>query len=169
MDRVACLIEAYRAQPAAPPYRKLDVLLDLEQLRDARAVPFLLELLEDRHEPLEVRLRVIRLLRIVRCPGEARVAIGRELSKLLLKRTSPDLRLAAALTLAEFTDTPGVPSALGTLALDTSEALDLRYSAFTSLERVGPTPECTLLLQELAHDEALGPSARSLLARWHLT
>jgi PBS lyase HEAT-like repeat len=168
MNNVERLIESFSAQSSAPVYRKLDVLLDLEQLRDPQCVPFLLKVLRDRKEPLEVRMRVIRLLRLVRCPGEARTAVGRELSEVLLEHGSSDLRVAAALTLAEFTELSGVASALGSVALDPTEALDLRYSAFTSLERVGPTPDCAALLQQLAHDEALGPSARSLLARWQL-
>jgi hypothetical protein len=168
MDNVERLIEAFSAQPTAPIYRKLDVLLDLEQLRDPRSLPFLLKVLRDRKEPLEVRMRVIRLLRLVRCPGDARNAVGRELSELLVDRSSSDLRMQAALTLAEFTELAGVASKLGAVAVDPSEALDLRYSAFTSLERVGPTPDCAALLRQLAQDEALGPSARTLLARWQL-
>jgi hypothetical protein len=168
MDDVDRLIEAFSAQPTALVYRKLDLLLDIEQLRSPRSVPFLLKVLCDRNEPLEVRMRVIRMLRLVRCSGDARDAVGRELSELLVDRGSSDLRVAAALTLAEFTEVPGVSSRLGAVALDPSEQLDLRYSAFTSLQRVGPTPECAALLRQLAHDEALGPSAQSLLVRWQL-
>jgi hypothetical protein len=168
MDELERLIKTFSAQATAPIYRKLDVLLELEQLRDVRCVPFLLRVLRDRKEPLEVRMRVIRLLRLVRCPGAARDAVGRHLSDLLVDHSSSDLRVAAALTLGEFTELENVPSALGTVALDPAEAVDLRYSAFTSLERVGPTPECAALLRQLARDDTLGPSARSLLVRWQL-
>jgi hypothetical protein len=82
--------------------------------------------------------------------------------------SSVDLRLEAALALGEFTDISGVLSALGSLALEPQELLDLRYSAFTSLERAGPTPECVDLLRQLSNDELLGRSAHSALARWHL-
>jgi hypothetical protein len=132
-------------------------------------VPFLLKVLRDRREPLEVRMRTIRLLRLVQCPGDNRNAVGRELSELLVDHGTSELRVAAALTLAGFAELSGVASALGAVALDASEALDLRYSAFTSLERVGPTPECAAVLRQLAHDELLGPSAQSLLAMWQLT
>ena len=168
MDHLERLMEVYRAQPTASVFYKLDVLLDIEQFRDVRAVRFLLEVLQDPQEPLEVRVRVIQLLRQVRCDTDARAATGRELSKLLVNSTSPGLRLAAASTLAEFADVAAVAPALGAVALDKSEALDLRYCAFTSIERAGPTPECVVLLRELALDEALGPSARSLLERWQL-
>jgi hypothetical protein len=36
MDQVERLIEAFNADPTAPVFRKLDVLLELEQLRDLR-------------------------------------------------------------------------------------------------------------------------------------
>jgi hypothetical protein len=42
------------------------------------------------------------------------------------------------LALAGFTDLEGVVAALGSLALDTAEPIDLRYLAFTSLQRDGP-------------------------------
>jgi hypothetical protein len=168
MDHVERLIAAFSAEPTAPVFRKLDVLLALEQLRDPRAVPFLLQEVRNRTEPTEIRMRAIRVLRTVRCPSEARAAVGRELTTLLVDRATPDLRIAAALTLADFTDLPGVPAALGAVALDASESLDLRYSAFTSLERVGPTAECVALLGRLADDDAFGRSAQSLLTRWQL-
>jgi len=83
-------------------------------------------------------------------------------------RSSPDLRLQASLGLGEFTDIAGVPTRLGRLALDSDEPIDLRYSAFTSLQRAGSTPECVTLLRELTTDEMLGRSARSLLSLWRL-
>jgi hypothetical protein len=169
MENLDRLLEAYSARPPVSIHRKLDVLLDLEQLRDPRSVPFLLKVLRERTEPLDVRMRTIRLLRLVQCPGEARTAVGRELSELLLDQGTSELRVAAALTLARFAELSGVAATLGVVALDPAEALDLRYSAFTSLERVGPTPEFAALLRRLTQDEALGPSARSLLAAWQLS
>ena len=168
MDPLERLVNDFSAQQGALVFRKLDVLLELEQLRDPRSVPFLLEVLRDRNEFLEVRTRVIRLLRLVRCPSDARLTVGRELTEALADRASSDIQVAAALTLAEFTEVPGVASALGAVTLDVSQALDVRYAAFTSLERVGPTPECAALLRRLAADDALGPSARSLIRRWQL-
>jgi len=52
--------------------------------------------------------------------------------------------------------------------LDVREQIDLRYSAFTSFERAGPTDECVQILRQLSADETLGHSARSLLSMWHL-
>jgi hypothetical protein len=68
------------------------------------------------------------------------------------------------LRLVSFTDVTGLVTALGFLALEAEELLDLRYSAFTSLERAGPTPECVNLLRQLSNDEILGCSARCAVA-----
>jgi hypothetical protein len=80
----------------------------------------------------------------------------------------PDLRMQAALALAEFTDIDGVPATLGGLAFDPEESIDLRYSAFTSHQRAGPTTGCVAQLRLLSADEALGGCARSLLSSWRL-
>jgi HEAT repeat protein len=80
----------------------------------------------------------------------------------------PDLRLQAALTLGEFTDVEGVLPTLGALALEPHESIDLRYAAFTSLERAGPTTECINLLRQLSKDDMLGRSAQSAQVRWRV-
>jgi hypothetical protein len=94
--------------------------------------------------------------------------VAEAILQVISDRFSPDLRLQASLALAEFTDIEGVPARLGRLALDSDEPIDLRYSAFTSLQRVGSTPESVALLRQLSRDAALGRSARSLLSLWRL-
>ena len=168
MDEVERLIEEFRARANSPAVSKLDVLLDLERLRDPRIVPFLLEVLGDSKEPAAVRIYIVKRLRNGRPNSGNRAAVARAIIELLAKGSSPELRLQAALALAEFTHFDRIPYTLGRLALDVTEPLDLRYSAFTSLERVGPTPECVDILRQLSADETLGNSARSLLASWQV-
>jgi hypothetical protein len=86
----------------------------------------------------------------------------------LSDHSSAELRLHAALALAEFTDIDGVLATLGELAVDRNESIDLRYFAFTSLRRAGPTTEYLALLRQLSTDESLGRSARSVLSSRHL-
>jgi len=81
---------------------------------------------------------------------------------------SPDLCLQATLALAELTDVDGVLTTLGDLVLEEAEAIDVRYAAFTSLERGGSTPECIAILRCLTADETFGRAASSLLSRWQL-
>ena len=64
MDEVERLIQVFSARGAmASAAAKLDVLLDLERLRDRRVVFFLLQLLGDPSQPAEVRVRVLKRLR----------------------------------------------------------------------------------------------------------
>jgi HEAT repeat protein len=166
MDEAERLIEAFRARAAASVTSKLDTLMDLEQLRDPRIVPFLLHLMADRREPTQVRTHVLEQLRNGYLLSGHRAPVAEAILHLVSDDSSPDLRVQAALALAEFTDINGVPATLGGLALNADESIDLRYSAFTSLQRAGPTPECVALVRQLSMDEALGPSARSLLLLW---
>ena len=168
MDDAERLIRAYRVRPDQSVIRKLDILMDLERFSDPSVVSLLVQVVLDRDEPAEARLRAVRQLRdrshTVDDPGPVADALGRVLGD----RANLELRLQAALALADFTEVAGVIAVLGAVALDAGEPLDLRYSAFTSLERAGPSPQIGGLLHQLAGDEALGQSARALLARWRL-
>ena len=169
MDEVEQLIEAFRTRARSAAGSKLDVLMDLERLQDPRVVPFLIQVLGDRNQPVDVRIHVVKRLRNGRLATDRRGSIANAIIQVLADGSSPlELRLQAALALAEFTDVEGVPRMLGNLALDVTEPLDVRYSAFTSLERAGPTPECVAILRQLLADETLGRSARSLLSTWQV-
>jgi hypothetical protein len=170
MDEVERLIQVFSARGAmASAAAKLDVLLDLERLRDRRVVFFLLQLLGDPSQPAEVRVHVLKRLRNGPLTADDRVTVAGALRQLLSSGGSGlDLRLQAALALAEFTEIAGVLPALGALALEPHESIDLRYAAFTSLERAGPTTECVNLLRQLASDDLLGCAVRSVLVRWRL-
>ena len=169
MDEVERLIQVFSARGAmASAAAKLDVLLDLERLRDRRVVFFLLQLLGDPSQPAEVRVHVLKRLRNGPLTADDRVKVASALRQLLSSGSSLDLRLQAALALGEFPQIAGVLPALGTLALEPHESIDLRYAAFTSLERAGRTTECINLLRELSNDDMLGCAVRSVLVRWRL-
>src|SRR5215471_15773818 len=50
MDELQRLVDLFNARAASSAKSKLDVLMDLERVRDPRVVPFLLQLLADRQE-----------------------------------------------------------------------------------------------------------------------
>jgi len=166
VDELAHLLQVYRARPTAPALWKLDVLMDLESLHDPRVLPFFLEVLVDVQEALEVRMRVVTHLRDAARVSEASGAVAEALSRVVGDRSGPELRLTAVLALTEFAEVDGVRSLLSSVARDTAEPLDLRYCAFTSLERAGPSSETLLVMRRLARDAFLGDAARTLLARW---
>jgi hypothetical protein len=169
MDDLERLMQVYNARRAtSSPAAKLDVLMDLAPLCDERVVSFLVRVLGDPGESAEIRLHVLKRLRNGPLTPDGRSTAAGALGALMLHGSRLELRLQAALALGEFTDIDGVLHALGSVALEPEETLDLRYSAFTSLERAGLTPECVDLLRQLSNDEMLGRSAHSALARWHL-
>ncbi len=164
------LVEAYARQASACPASKLDVLLDLERIRDPRVLPFLVKVMANADEAEEVRLHVLKHLRNGgRLVAPAyRTVVARVIGGILTCGSSPDLRLQAALALGEFVNVDGVLSSLGVVCLAREESIDLRYAAFTSLERAAPAAECIALLRQLSTDETLGGSARSVLSAWHI-
>jgi hypothetical protein len=169
MHDVDRLVQAFRARATSSAAAKLDVLMDLERLDDSRVAPFLVEVLGDECEAPEVRSHLLTRLGIGDRPAAVRPRVAEAMLRIVTDDCCPELRLQAAMALAEFTDVAGVPGVLGRLALDVELPIDLRYSAFTSLEQAGPTPECVALLRQLSTDELLGRSARRELAAWHLT
>jgi hypothetical protein len=168
MDEVERLLQAFSAHGMTSAASKLDVLMDLERLDDPRIVAFFHQTLCDESQPTEVRVHILKQLRNRRLACSDRVRVAHVLGDIVSRRSSPDLRLQAALALGEFIDVRGVLDSLATVALAADEPIDLRYSAFTSLEQAAPTSDCVALLRQLSSDETLGPSARSVLLRWHI-
>jgi hypothetical protein len=170
MDELERLVNVYCSRGASSVRSKLDVLIDLERIRDSRVVPFLLQVLMDPDESEDVRIHVVKQLRSgsgVLVPAD-RPAVAKATGDVLADTSTKDLRLQAALALGDFTQIDGVLSSLSAVSLAADESIDLRYAAFTSIERAGPTPECIAALRLIARDETLGAAARSVLSAWHV-
>jgi hypothetical protein len=170
MDELQRLVDIYLTRGSASAKSKLDVLIDLERVRDPRVVPFLLRVLGDPHESEDVRIHVVKQLRPgsgVLAPAD-RPAVAEAVVDVLANTSNEELRLQAALTLGDFTQIAGVLPTLSAVSLARDESIDLRYAAFTSIERAGPTPEGVAVLRQIASDETLGDAARSVLSAWHI-
>jgi hypothetical protein len=163
-------IESYRASPRASTRAKLNALVNIARLRGPGVLPFLLDLLRDQREAEEVRIQVLRLLRNgdghVVSTDRSRVAMA--IGEVLTDTSVSELRVQAAIALGEFVDIAGVISTLSGVCRVLDESIDIRYAAFTSLERAGPTPECIVLLHLLKDDDTLGRSALNVLSAWHI-
>jgi hypothetical protein len=168
MDEMERLIETFKARADGSVVSKLDALMDIEQQDDPRGMWLLLEVLTNELESVEVRVHALKRLRRGGLVHGLREPTASALLRVLQQQSYPLLRLHAALALAEFTDVDAVPAGLGGVALDRDVPLDVRYSAFTSLQRTGPRRQCVELLRDLLQDEALGAAARSLLVSWRI-
>jgi hypothetical protein len=173
MDEVARLIEAFGARGRRGQSAwKLDVLMDLGRIDDGRVRELLAAVASDGDEPADVREDALRRLRDVSVTPEAR-ALAARAGIAALEQTGvgagrPAIRLQAAIVLGDVVDAEGALDALGSVAADQREPIELRYTAFTALERAGPTAACLAILRPLAADEALGQAVRSLLASWRI-
>jgi len=167
MDDIAHLISAF-GSPDRPRHAawKLDILMDLGRFDGPRVVAFYAMVVADDEEPPEVRADALRRLREASMMQTERVSAAEAGLRALAAGTDPALRLHAALALGDFVEVPAVLAALGRLAADEDEPIDLRYNAFTSLQRAGPSAACREILRDLTADEALGQSATTLLAVW---
>jgi HEAT repeat protein len=170
MDELERFIAAYRLRASSSARARLKVLMALEPIHDPRVVLFFADVLQDRREAAELRAFALRQ---IRCRSEltgsaTQRALAGAIGDVLADRTNSELRIQAALALGDFTHLPGVLCRLNAVCLAQAESIDLRYAAFTSLERAVPTPECVALLRRMTTDETLGLSARSVLSAWHI-
>jgi hypothetical protein len=167
VDEVEQLIQLFTSRADAPAAR-LDILLDLRRHRDPRIVPFLLQVLRDSDDSGKLRIEVVKQLRTVPLAANERSLVAHAIAQVLVDGGDAALRLQAATALGCFGDVDGIPAALGSVALDTSASLDLRFSALTALEHAEATPEGVSLVRTLTSDETLGRAATALLASWRI-
>jgi len=171
MDELQRLVNLYGTRAASSAKSKLDVLIDLERIRDPRVVPFLLQILMDPCESEEVRIHVVKQLRSgsgVLVPAD-RPVVARAIGGILADPSRTNLRLQAALALGDFIQIDSVLWSLSAVCLARDESIDLRYAALDSIERAGPTPASVKVLHQIAQDETLGGAARSVLSAWHVS
>ncbi len=168
-DDIARLIAEFRRRGSAASLAwKLGIVMDLERFAEGRIVPFLVEVLVDRRQPTEVRTHLLKRIRNGGIRPEENGRVAAALISLLDETSPADLRTHVVLALGALTDVGGVLTVLGSIALDESAPVDLRYIAFTSLERAGPTEHSIAVLRTLAHDETLGRTAHSTLLAWRV-
>jgi hypothetical protein len=167
MDEVARLIEEFGSRGKRNhSIWKLDVLMDLGDINDPAVVQFLVTVVMDPQEPSDVRTDALRRLRERSLGPNDRALVAGAGLHAITSASESQLRLHAALILGDFADVEGVLGMLGSLAMDPREPIELRYNAFTSLQRAGPTTACLDILRSLSADELLGQSARALLCTW---
>jgi hypothetical protein len=166
VDAFEDLAELFTARAHWPRAAKIAVLADMECLGDIRMVGFMLRIIADPAQDDGLRMHVLRWFRCGNCAPAERRRVARAIQQIASESGAHGLRLHAVLALAQFADLQDVQEGLGGLMLDQNEPLDLRYCAFTSLEKAGLTPECRALLDRLADDTKLGPCARKALSLW---
>ncbi len=152
------------------PASRLDALLDLRQAHDPRVTSAVLRALSDAAELMTIRVAELRYLRDRLRTTERRAEIADALMRVVGDAGSAqrDLRVQVSLALGDCTDVPGVVTRLGAICASVDEVFEVRYAAFTSVERSGPTAEAVAILRQLSVDDTLGRSAEAMLRRWRV-
>ncbi|MBV9356598.1 MAG: hypothetical protein JO023_13860 [Chloroflexi bacterium] len=161
-------MQQFATRAGGPVLARLDILLDLRRHDDPRIIEFLVRVLRDSDEAREVQIAVLKQLRTIPLAGNDRSAVAHALARVVVDGDDAGLRLQAATALGCFADVEGIPAVLAGVALDPSQSLDLRFSALTSLERAGSSPETVSLVRRLTSDEILGRAAGALLTTWRV-
>ena len=166
-DEIEGLIHQF-SDPEVEPAWRLDALLDLQHREDPRITLAVLRVVSDAAQPVSVRLGGIRALRGRLRTTPHRVEIAQVLTRIVSDATASDseLRLEATVALGDCIDIPGVMAELCAVCAEPGELFDVRYAAFLSLQRGGPTPEAIDALTRLSSDETWGLSAQGILIRW---
>ncbi len=124
MDQVDRALAEFDARRSSSAPSKIDALLEVKHLPDARVVPFLIQVARDPDELPEVHVHVVRVLRSRHLETGERSSVAHTIGHVLSDGSTLVPRAQAALALAEFTDVEGVIRMLGTVALDDAEPLD---------------------------------------------
>jgi hypothetical protein len=166
-DLVADAIARFRAAPDGDEEIPLDVIAQLEEARDPRIVPFLLEVVADLGGLDLARVEVCEVLKLREGMTAAeRTAAAKALATVLFDDEDGDVRNYAAMALSSFFDLPAARAAVERVLLDGREERNVRHNALFAIERSGSSPENTRLLQKLDADPELARSARRILGEW---
>ena len=162
-DDIDQLITEFRSRGSAASLAwKLSILMDLERVPDDRIVPFLVEVLVDRRQPTEVRTHLLKRIRNGGVRPAQNGPVAAALISLLGETANANIRTQTVLALCALIDVDGVLAVLGRIALDESAPLDLRYTAFTTVERAGPDVVLAITDDGSGFDQAAARSRRGL-------
>lgn len=170
MDEVGRLISEYKAarlDEDGESEEKIDLVLALEDLDDARIVPFFLEVIGDDNEYDQARIEILKILKLRDAlTPEEHQQIGKAILQVLLKSSDPDVRNYAAMALSNYLDVEGATVDAGNLLLNQQTNKDLRHNLFFAFERFGETEAGREVMLKLLQDDEFRQSAARVLGDW---
>jgi len=176
MDHVAKLIDAFSHPSAAdrqwPTYDgqnafKCEIVRQLEDYTDdPRVLTFFLAVLADHNEFDLARIDMLEMLEWKPWTEDERAAIWPIVLQSVLHDPDEVVRSYAAMALNTYQNVPQVVAAAESVVRNRTEERNVRSSAFSILERLGPTDRVVTLLRDLCSDEEFAPTALRLLREW---
>lgn len=172
MDEVGVLIGRFEDEdtdslPEIDTSKKVDIVRRLENLTDERVLPFFMRVLASQQEYDLARIEILRILEVRRArdahEGEL---IGKLIQRMLSSDPDDDVRNYAAMAISSYMDVKGSLEVVEGIIFNVEEEINLRWNAFTAVERMGPTREGELMLHRLLKDDQFKGSAQRVLSQW---
>lgn len=170
MDVADQLIAKYKAaklNEKGESDEKIDVIIELEDLKSEKVIPFFLNVLLNEEEYDLARIEILKILKLrdSQDPQEHN-RIGRAILQVLTKSSDLLVRNYAAMALSKYLDVEGANAEAGNLLLNSQTNIDLRHNLLSAFERFGPTEPGREVLLKLLQDEDLRQSAARVLGEW---
>ena len=145
MDRIEELIANYRnedtlALPRPDASRKPRIIEELGSDDDPRALKLIVQAASDEAEFDLARIAAFRVLELRRPTApEERQEIAEVIARVVKNDSDNDVRNYAAIAAAYYTTVDDVAEQIIRILLDDGENSDLRWNAFTAVEKMGST------------------------------
>ncbi|HEV2765512.1 MAG TPA: hypothetical protein VGV38_21190 [Pyrinomonadaceae bacterium] len=167
MDEVGSLIERFEAETAS---RKVSVLRELEERAgDERVWPFLMKVAADEAEYDLARIEALKIMGLKEGEDEeVDRQIGQVIQRILAADPDDDVRNYAATAASRYVEVGGVLEELEKIVLDPDEDVDIRWSAFASVEEMGPTNQSKKIMNKALRDEVFKDYTERVLKTWQV-
>ena len=152
-------------------FGKVRVIEILEDVKDARVLPFFLKVLVDENDYDLARVEIAKILHIRKAKNEKEKQGIAESLMLVLKNSETDdnylVRQYAAIAIENYSDVEGVFEFASRIILNFDEDINVRYNVLDVFERDGSTERTLKILRELLKDEEFQKTASRILKEWN--
>lgn len=174
MDEVGHLISTFKEENTKSLdnvdfSRKVRIIMELEGVDDDRVLPFFLETVMNEDEYDLARIEILKILEIRESNDkDEHQKIGHIVKNILMNDPDDDVRNYAAMTVSNFMDVEGVIEQIVKIIFNVEEDINLRWNAFTAVEKMGPTQQSLEILQKCLSEDEFKKSVLLILNRWNI-
>lgn len=150
--------------------KKPAIIKSLEEYAsDVSVLAFMLQVASDRTELDLARIEALKVLEIRRPIAQREhERIAAVLKEILQSDKDDDVRSYAAIAAASYMAEKSLREEVTRVLGNKEEDRNLRWNAFTAIERMGRTAETVEIMRIIGEDPEFLDSARRILASWHL-
>lgn len=171
MEQVQQLIAAFHNQQQNKKNEypgKMTIIRSLEERDTPEVLTFFLQTVANPQEYDLARMEILKILRLYKSDEQQRQNIAQVLVTIVKEDQDDLVRSYAIMALRNYTGIEQVDDVVERVVTDEDEDEDLRFNAFSVLERIGPNERTRRLLQDLAEDEVLGSAVKRVRKTWNV-